>query len=454
MAFITKQISVDVASENIFHAIIAKQYDSDSRFLNVRLLNEGEQIAVDSTSTVLINARREDEGAKGFAGVVNEDGTVTVPIANWMLELDGQVECDISVIDSEQRKLTSTTFTIMVEPATYNGSDIAEDENYDVLTNLILECKEATAAASRVTISATEALETAYSNILKGRNLLQKTNRGTENWSFHSFLNEVDHTLEAETTEDGTNAVKLTVQEKVENWAVLAYSLEETLPKLKPNTSYVLSFDMKTDCPNSFSINICTVGSDGQLVTETFYGQPNSDQSWKHFVWRLTTNNLAKLQGSYWNDIILYFGFNEGVGYRTIKNLKLESGGNPTDWCPSPEDAIEAFTNLTQQTALAFDVVEQFVLANKPTAKVKTVTLLAANWIGDTSPYSQVVSIEGTTVNSKVDLNPTVEQLAIFHQKELAFVTENEDGVITVYAIGEKPQNDYTMPVTITEVLV
>lgn len=82
------------------------------------------------------------------------------------------------------------------------------------------------------------------------------------------------------------------------------------------------------------------------------------------------------------------------------------------------------------------------------------VNLLAANWVGNDNPYSQVVTIPGVTENSQVDLTPSVEQLAAFYDKSLAFVTENEDGVVTVYAIGQKPENDYTIQVTITEVRV
>ena len=82
------------------------------------------------------------------------------------------------------------------------------------------------------------------------------------------------------------------------------------------------------------------------------------------------------------------------------------------------------------------------------------VTLLAAAWKGNAAPYSQVVNIAGVTEYSQVDLIPSVEQLTIFHSKDLAFVTENDGGVVTVYAIGDKPQNDYTMQVSITEVSV
>jgi hypothetical protein len=87
-------------------------------------------------------------------------------------------------------------------------------------------------------------------------------------------------------------------------------------------------------------------------------------------------------------------------------------------------------------------------------ATIGTVSLPAANWVGEGNLFSQVVQVYGTTPNSQVDLTPSVEQLAAFHDKDLAFVTENEDGVITVYAIGQKPTSDYMIQVTITEVSV
>ena len=58
----------------------------------------------------------------------------------------------------------------------------------------------------------------------------------------------------------------------------------------------------------------------------------------------------------------------------------------------------------------------------------------------------------GATENSKIDINPTVEQLNIFHEKDITFVVANNRGIITVYCIGQKPANDYTIQVSITEV--
>ena len=86
------------------------------------------------------------------------------------------------------------------------------------------------------------------------------------------------------------------------------------------------------------------------------------------------------------------------------------------------------------------------------TVTISYVELLSERWVGESSPYSQVVEIDGVTPYSQVDLNPSVEQLTIFHDKDLAFVTENDGGVVTVYAIGDRPANDYVMQVSITEV--
>lgn len=87
-------------------------------------------------------------------------------------------------------------------------------------------------------------------------------------------------------------------------------------------------------------------------------------------------------------------------------------------------------------------------------AVIGEVTLLASNWTSNGNLHSQVVTVSGVTANSQVDLTPSVEQLVVFYEKNLTFVTENENGVVTVYAIGQKPTNDYTIQVTITEVRV
>lgn len=89
-----------------------------------------------------------------------------------------------------------------------------------------------------------------------------------------------------------------------------------------------------------------------------------------------------------------------------------------------------------------------------PAVKISSIELLASKWLGSESPYYQFVDIDGATEYSKIDLQPSIEQLAVFHNKDLAFVAENDDGIVVVYSLGDKPENDYVIQVSITEVNV
>lgn len=140
MAKVIHKIKVEVAKPNFFQAIVAKQFDKGSRFLNVTFVDEGEKIEIAKGSTVTINATRSDGGEKKFAGSVNSDGTATVPLTYWMLELEGKVKIDISVTDTSGSTLTSTSFNIEVEKASCGDSGVSEDdEEVDVLISLIKE---------------------------------------------------------------------------------------------------------------------------------------------------------------------------------------------------------------------------------------------------------------------------------------------------------------------------
>ena len=87
-----------------------------------------------------------------------------------------------------------------------------------------------------------------------------------------------------------------------------------------------------------------------------------------------------------------------------------------------------------------------------PVPLATTITLRADGWLGETSPFSQVVSLSNVTSMTKVDLQPTVDQLHLLHSHPVGFCAVNEDGVVTVYAVGNKPTEDFTFQVTMTEV--
>lgn len=152
---ITKDIVLDVSRETAFNAILAKQNDLNTRFLKVKLTNEGTPISVKADTIATINAARKTGRAKSFKGTVNNDGTVTVPITSWMLKNAGTLRCDISVIDVDsEQKLTSMPFDILVDRASVTNGEISEDEDYNLLVNLLKDCEDTMKKAERVNISA------------------------------------------------------------------------------------------------------------------------------------------------------------------------------------------------------------------------------------------------------------------------------------------------------------
>lgn len=142
MAQIIKSLSLDVSRKNRIRAILAKQYDNDSRFLRIQLNNEGEPIPVQSGYIVLINATRPNGESESFMGSVNDDGSVTVPITYWMLEQHGKVKCDISIISEQGIKLSSLGFSIEVEKANGDGDNISDNEDCGILVQLIADVKQ------------------------------------------------------------------------------------------------------------------------------------------------------------------------------------------------------------------------------------------------------------------------------------------------------------------------
>ena len=95
-------------------------------------------------------------------------------------------------------------------------------------------------------------------------------------------------------------------------------------------------------------------------------------------------------------------------------------------------------------------------IKNKPEVypKVTNITLLADKWVGDANPWSQVVVVNGVTTNSRVDLRATALQIVELQENDIAFIAENDDGNVTVYALGSRPTVDYILQAEITEVVI
>lgn len=84
--------------------------------------------------------------------------------------------------------------------------------------------------------------------------------------------------------------------------------------------------------------------------------------------------------------------------------------------------------------------------------RVSTITLSKFAWVGTSEPYSQEVSIPTVTASTKIDLQPTAQQIVTLNNNDIALIAQNDNGTATIYALGGKPSVDYTMQVLLTEV--
>ena len=84
----------------------------------------------------------------------------------------------------------------------------------------------------------------------------------------------------------------------------------------------------------------------------------------------------------------------------------------------------------------------------------RTIELPVDGWIGDKSPYSQIVTIDGVTPRSMVDFKPTIEQIVQLTDDGVRLYSGNDNGVVTIYALDNKPTDDYTMEVLVSEVFI
>lgn len=105
--------------------------------------------------------------------------------------------------------------------------------------------------------------------------------------------------------------------------------------------------------------------------------------------------------------------------------------------------------------ALPYMSVDSFLFS-----KVAKITLVGGDaWApveGFENRYTQDITNQikdKITTHSKIDIQPTPEQLCAFHEKDVAFTTVNENGEVRVCAIGVRPEGTYEdINVTISEV--
>ena len=85
--------------------------------------------------------------------------------------------------------------------------------------------------------------------------------------------------------------------------------------------------------------------------------------------------------------------------------------------------------------------------------KYTNITLSASAWNGSTAPYYQDIASSYVMQTTKVDIQPTSDQLVEWQSEGMAFTTLSFDGSFRVYVTDVKPTADITVQVTMQEMV-
>lgn len=476
MDFIFHRISLDIHTAKSQATLKVKQGDT-SRKLLITLCENGLPYHIANDCYADFSALKAD-GNYLFNDCAISGNTIEYTFTSQTSAAVGAMACEITLYGKDGQRITSPRFTIIVEETVYNGEEIVSSPEANALNELIDRAEHAIDNAESFVDGFNYRVNNTFANAVKGKvsgSVVQVDD-----------VSPVEHIVGCRVT--SKNLWNMGV---FTNTNALTFNKDGTVTVKEGNYSCGTMVTLQEVCPSLKVGDVVTLS-----ISTT--GQP--------FVYILgTTKNIRADHGTTFtiteealvSRIILYGTFADAADYNephTINWVMVEKGNEVTEYSPyidvstcevyrneesfpvAADGTVNGMTSVSpSMTVYADDInavveveynrdsnevlkeVLKFIDQGGTTpavARIVDISLLADAWVEKNGYYYQVVSVAGATENSQVDLTPDVEQLAIFHDKDLAFVTENVGGVVTVYAIGQKPTSDYTMQATVTEVNV
>lgn len=318
----------------------------------------------------------------------------------WQQDINTATESMSTKYSALEQDLDSISAT--VESHTTQISGKADSSTVTEVNTKVSEL-ETSLGGFQTTVSETYATKTELSNTqddidnleIGGRNLALKTNTGKTNWYHGAY--DGTYSVTSYTDTDGVNCVKMVCDVASTSWSYGSFVLGDSLSKLVANTKYTVSFDMLTDI--SEPLNLSIRRSDGlmALTPQTTSVQTQGDENWHRYVFALTTNDLSVGL----DDQVIYFSRFAGVGYRIIKNLKLERGTRPTDWTPAPEDLETEVDTLASRVTTAETKITQNTNSIALCA-TKTEVATTLEGYSTTSEMNAAIQLSADGINSTV----------------------------------------------------
>ena len=403
---VTSQITVDLLHPNVATLVYAKQTDQQSRFISATLL-EGSQPWTPPTGALIAVRYRKPDGTIGWydttenkAKAVTMSGNVaTIQLTAQALAVSGDVYIELEFYTQSAEKLSSFAWVLAVEASAVSDGEIESSDYFNVLAETLAEIVKALPdiqnADEYAKAAAASAAQAASS---------EAAAKASEQSAAASESAATTHAQTATGAADSAARAAAAAQSSADEAATIEEGVATLAQTAQNAATSAAAAAESADAARQDSEAWANGTRNGQAV-------PASDE---------TYNNNSK----YWAQQAAAAA---GGGVITFN-------GRGGAVMPMEGDYTPAMVGAA------------------PAIKTAIVTLPVASWTGSASPYSQTVEISNVTANSRIDINPDTAVMNGAMEGGYGLVFGNNAGVITAYAVGDKPTAGITVQVSITEV--
>lgn len=265
-----KTLKIDIDKKN-FEVIPSVQYDSNTRFLHIQLLNDSVPFDITGCSVILSGVKEDGNPIFNSCDIINSEiGFIQAEVTEQMNAIPGNIDCEIKIYDGEG-VLTSKKFTIKVTASQTSRSVVSSNE-FKALTDALNKVQAIDNKAEKAEV---EKLSSQLGNIV-----LEKA----DNLKVDNVQQQVNN-LVLGAVGDGNNAEVIQARGK--------YSvLNERLNEYDNSINYINNSIYKIS-PNIFDSSLYDKKS---LVGINITYDPNTGY--------LTIDGTCTAVGAFWNDFI------------------------------------------------------------------------------------------------------------------------------------------------------